>query len=363
MNGSPGRFSRHAVRLSSSLTGRRPVRAGGAIALAASLAALLVAPAAVAADRAVSAPMAFCTSQGPILASSISSPVKLSTCPIQGRQLLMNMGNGVLGVGIHVPPQGRGIANYTLTTHGEYELRAVNEHGTLTVMASYPPKAAPAPARRSDPACSENYFNFGGGAWQSSNAEPTELWYYNESTASRAGLSASATTADIRAGNYNLTTGQNNCGFLTNAFPVHGAFQGNTSLYANIDSNGDATSKFPDGQNTVSFGPFDAAQVAKGTDALTVTTWNTGSNAMIEADIYIGSNRGIVDTLPSNCSASLDLQTIMTHEWGHSYGLAHETSGPDEVMYPNKPYCQAGLRRHLGEGDYDGMSALYGYVP
>ena len=34
MNGSPGRFSRHAVRLTSPLTGWRPVRAGGTIALA-----------------------------------------------------------------------------------------------------------------------------------------------------------------------------------------------------------------------------------------------------------------------------------------------------------------------------------------
>ncbi len=363
MTGSPGRFSRHAARLASALTGWRPAKAGGATALALSLAALLVAPAALAADRAAGARLAFCGSTGPILASSITSPVKLSTCPIQRRQLLMSMGNGVLGAGIYVPPPGRGVANYTLTTHGEYELKAVNEHGTLTVTASYPPKVAPAPARRRDPACSENYFNFGGGFWQSSNAEPTELWFYNESTASRAGLSVSASLADIRAGNYNMTTGQNNCGFLTNAFPVHGGFEGNTSLFANIDSNGDRTAKFPDGQNTVSFGPYDAAQVAKGTLATTVTLWNGNSQAMIEADIYIGSNRGLVDTLPNPCNGKTDLQTVVTHEWGHSYGLAHEYSGPDEVMYPYTGTCQGGLRRHLGEGDYDGMSALYGYVP
>jgi hypothetical protein len=74
--------------------------------------------------------------------------------------------------------------------------------------------------------------------------------------------------------------------------------------------------------------------------------------------IYVGSNRGLVDTLPANCNGQSDLQTVMTHEWGHSYGLGHEMSGPDEVMYPSRPTCQAGLRRHLGEGDYDGMSAL-----
>jgi len=364
VKGSPGRFSRHAPEVTSPLTGWRPVRAGGAIALAVSLAALLVAPTALAADRAAGAPRAFCASTGPIIASSITSPVNISTCPIQGRQILMNMGSGVMGVGISVPPLNRGIANYALTTHGEYELKAVNEHGIVTVTASYPRKAvaAPASSRRRDPACSENYFNFGGGFWQSSNAEPTELWYYNESTASRAGLSVSASLADLRAGNYNMTTGQNNCGLQTNAFPVHGGFEGNTSRYANIDSNGDKTSKYPDGQNTLSFGPYDAAEVAKGVLANTVTLWNTNSDAMIEADIYIGSNRGLVDTFPSPCNQKFDLQTVITHEWGHSYGLAHEYSGPDEVMWPSIGQCQGGLRRHLGDGDYNGMSALYGYI-
>jgi hypothetical protein len=186
------------------------------------------------------------------------------------------------------------------------------------------------------------------------------LWYYNESTASRAGLTVSATENDIRADNNNMTTGQNNCGFATNVFPVHGSFQGNTSKFANINSSAQCTSNFPDGQNTVSFGPFDSS--AAGTEAVTCVTWNSGSLAMIEADIYVGSNVGMVDTLPSNCASAgdldLDLQTIVTHEWGHAYGLAHETSGPDEVMYPFKNYCQ--LRRHLGEGDYDGMASLYG---
>lgn len=143
-------------------------------------------------------------------------------------------------------------------------------------------------------------------------------------------------------------------------FPVHGGFEGNTSAYANINSSAQCTSKFPDGQNTVSWGPFDSS--AAGTEAVTCVTWNSGSLAMIEADIYLGSNVGMVDSLPSNCSSAgdsdLDLQTIVTHEWGHAYGLAHETSGPDEVMYPYKSYCQ--LRRHLGEGDYNGMSSLYG---
>jgi matrixin len=48
---------------------------------------------------------------------------------------------------------------------------------------------------------------------------------------------------------------------------------------------------------------------------------------------------------------------ISTHEWGHAFGLAHETSGADQVMYPYKNPCE--LRRHLGKGDYAGMNAMY----
>lgn len=335
----------------------RPHRAGAFLAAMLSLCVVMV-PAASAAGTASAVP-AYCSANGPVVVTSVTMSVRLSACSLQGRQILMPMANGRLGVGVYVPKPGMTVANFTLTRYGEYELKAGNMKGVLYVTTVSP--AAVVRARPdTDAACGENGFNTEGGFWQSSNAEPTELWYYNESTVSRAGLNLSATITDIRDGNYNMTTGQNNCGFQTGVFPVHGGFEGNTSLFANINSSGNCTSKFPDGQNTVSWGPFDSS--ASGTQAVTCTTWNSSSLAMIEADIYLGSNVGMVDSLPSNCSsaglADLDLQTIVTHEWGHSYGLAHETSGPDEVMYPNKSYCQ--LRRHLGEGDYDGMASIYG---
>ena len=81
---------------------------------------------------------------------------------------------------------------------------------------------------------------------------------------------------------------------------------------------------------------------------------------MTETDIRIGANRGIVDTLPTPCTSSYDLETIMTHEWGHAYGLAHETGGADEVMYPFQNLC--GQRRRSGGGDWSGMFGLYPFA-
>ena len=86
-------------------------------------------------------------------------------------------------------------------------------------------------------------------------------------------------------------------------------------------------------------------------------TCKTTDEPITEADIQINAAAGIVDTLPGSCTSQSDLQSVTTHEWGHVYGLAHETSNADEVMWPTVGPCR--LRRHLGKGDYNGMAQLY----
>jgi len=301
---------------------------------------------------------AICTTSGPISARSAPAKISLRSCPIQGRLLVLKLSNGKLGPGLHIPGPGQGTGGSELTTHGEYDLSAVNVRGWVTIRWSVPAKPAHAatPAA-TDPACSENAYNWEGPFWANTGT-PTDAWYYNESTASRAGLTVSATESDIRQANTNLTRGINNCGWSEGAFGVRGAFQGNTSKYANINSASACTSNFPDGQNTVSWGSFDSNH--SGALAYTCYNWHTDANGypvMTEADTYLGSNRNIVDTFPANCSNRYDLQSVMTHEWGHAYGMAHESSGGDEVMYPYESPCH--LRRHLGGGDYSGMAGLY----
>jgi hypothetical protein len=290
---------------------------------------------------------AFCAGTADINAGLVTTSIKLKDCAIQGRRVVLARHDGGAGPAVSVPPEGQGVGDAVLTTAGEYELAVTNTAGVVSVKTSAP-GGAPVMAPAVDAACGQSAYNLEGAHWTS-----TLRWYYNQSTVSRAGLGVSATLSDVRAGNYNLTTGQNNCGYATGAFNVAGSYQGNTSLFANIDSSAACTSRFPDGQNTVSWGPFNSS--AAGTLAVTCYHWN--GSTMTEADTYLGSNVGMVDTFPSSCSGKYDLQSISTHEWGHAFGLAHETSGPDEVMYPYKSACA--LRRHLGKGDYAGMNAMY----
>jgi hypothetical protein len=314
-------------------------------------------------------PLAFCSGASTIPASALARHVNISACHIRGRKVVMNFGRGRPDDGVYVQAPGKGQTLIVSATNGEYELTVnTDKHGNVVAKQSFSTgssgKTVKPKAASTDAACSENAWNAEGGIWFSPNSTPTLLWFYNESTASRAGLSGSTTLSDIRAGNSNMTGGINNCGFAENTFPVHGAYEGTTSLFANINSGAGCTSNFPDGQNTVSWGPFDSSAYNQSTHVgfVAFTCIEHGSSngmaTITEADIYLGSNVDMVDSFPSNCTFQEDLQTEATHEWGHAFGLAHETSEAAEVMYPNRAWCT--LRRHLGGGDWTAMASLYG---
>jgi hypothetical protein len=298
---------------------------------------------------------ALCHSAGPVPVTAIPANVDLATCPLQGRKLFLPLRNGKPVVGLYVPGPGDTETATMLTTKGSYMLSVTNSHGRLVIKTSRPGAPAPAikaAARRTDAACGESNYKFLGAKWTK-----TLVWYYNASTASRAGLTASLTTNDIRAGNYNMTMGINNCGFSQKGFRAYGQYAGTTSKYANIDSNGDCIpGHFPDGQNTVSWGDLNNNGIA-----FDCSIASNGS--MTESDIYLGSNQKIVDDLPPDCLtySNRDLQTVATHEWGHAFGLADlgDSNSKDLVMYNMQKPCS--LRRHLGKGDYDGMGGLYGW--
>jgi hypothetical protein len=296
---------------------------------------------------------ALCHSAGPVPVTAIPAKVDLATCPLQGRKLFLPLRNGRSVVGLYVPRPGYTETATMLTTKGSYMLSVTNSHGRLVIKTSRP--GAPSPAiPATDLACGQSNYGFLGARWFK-----TLVWYYNESTASRAGLSGSLSLSDIRAANTNMTMGINNCGFSEVGFRAYGQYAGTTSKFANIDSNGNCTSNFPDGQNTVSWGPLNNQGVAFDC----VIAQNGAAAGLTEADFYLGSNQAIVDNLPADCinNGNRDLQSVATHEWGHAFGLADLSGSNDTalVMYNQQLPCS--LRRHLGKGDYDGMSSLYGF--
>ncbi|MFL6074973.1 MAG: matrixin family metalloprotease [Mycobacteriales bacterium] len=295
---------------------------------------------------------AFCGGTGPIRAADLAAAVSLNGCELRGRLVVQSA--GAAHIGVRVPPPGRAEGAEAATTSGDRVLVVSNTGGHVSATTSFRPVPAPAPADvtpATDPACNELAAAYLGFVWVE-----TLNWFYNQSTVSRAGLDGPTTRDEIRQANRNITLGINNCGWSETGFGAFGAYQGTTDKFANINSAAECTSKFPDGQNTVSWGPFDSNEAD--TLALTCFEYDTGGNRFaIEADTYLGSNRRLVTSFSPFCSDSFDLQSVMTHEWGHSYGLDH-VNAPHLVMYDFQSACA--LRRHLGEGDYAGMAHLYG---
>lgn len=291
----------------------------------------------------------YCTGTGSIPATDLAAPVSLQNCPIQGRLVVRAVGSGRMGV--LVPASGHGITENMATKSGDYTLSVDNKNGQITTTTSFPPaqakraaSAAASPAA-TDPACNETEWNPEPWKWNK-----TLNWYFNVTTAtSRAGLNGAAATSALRAGNSNITTGANNCGLPTGQFSAHGAYQGTTAKFANIDSAGECLKN--DGQSTDSFGTIND------TEDLSFTCTERSNGIASETDTYFGSNVGLATSCPPKPTGKWDLETNATHEWGHSFGLAH-VSAVDEVMYDSQAECPS-LRRHLGLGDWNGMDAIY----
>ncbi|HSV64387.1 MAG TPA: matrixin family metalloprotease [Mycobacteriales bacterium] len=65
--------------------------------------------------------------------------------------------------------------------------------------------------------------------------------------------------------------------------------------------------------------------------------------------------------MPVRCSGAYDVQSVLTHEQGHTFGLSHVdlTTHSTQVMATAIGACDTS-KRLLGMGDYTGLARLYG---
>jgi MYXO-CTERM domain-containing protein len=132
----------------------------------------------------------------------------------------------------------------------------------------------------------------------------------------------------------------------------------------NATSNPTGYDPFGPNSNTVSFRPKweDDALHRPGTIAITVVTFDSLTGEIFDADIELNSRApanagGFVFAVgrtpePDEC----DLQTILTHEFGHFLGLAHSNI-TRAVMYPTAGLGE--IRSDLNSDDSAGICAIY----
>jgi hypothetical protein len=133
-------------------------------------------------------------------------------------------------------------------------------------------------------------------------------------------------------------------------------YSGPTGRHANVTSDEEC---FPaersDGISVVSFGDLPD-------DVVAVTCTYSDRGDIWQSDVLLNDDPGVFTLDPLDaCADSYDLQAVMTHERGHSFGLGHvpETTGADELtMSSFMGRCDASART-LGAGDVLGLRQIY----
>jgi hypothetical protein len=191
-------------------------------------------------------------------------------------------------------------------------------------------------------ACSDGAYTISGHKWL------TPLrWSFNAATTPAELTPAEAETA-LRGAASNIATGYNDCG-LKDTISAKQEYLGRAArAVTGCDSPGD-------GFNVVGFGDL-------GTGVLAVTCNRMVNKEIVESDFRINKvdHQWTVQAEAASCKGQFGLQAVMTHEFGHAFGLGHvtEPEHTELTMSTSIPACN-GNASTLGLGDVRGLRALY----
>lgn len=282
-------------------------------------------------------------------ATDLPEVVEPERCPVAGRTIVDGAVKSL------VPPPGEGVYAEVLTTSGAQELDVARRaDGTVELdhvgddsADGYEAetRATNGPGECFDRAYKDN-------SWRISSGMH---YRFNISTTPPELRRAQAVSAVRRAGD-NVVDTRNECR-LGDKVPAGLVYDGNTSEVADIQ---DGSCLKSDGESVVSFGDLPKAL------ALTCTYFKlnpSGYNEVGSSDVKINRADFRWRTEPGarSCERAWDLQSVLTHERGHTFGLGHvqEESHGRLTMSPviNGP-CQKS-ERTLGKGDVMGLERKY----
>jgi hypothetical protein len=286
-----------------------------------------------------------------IPAPDLPETVELESCPI-GERVITDHGAGTV-----LPDPGEGVYTEVLTTTGAQELEVThyrdgtvefehvgndsNDEAAIDPASSRELAARGSPGECADPAFNRLGYRVG---------DEGLRYSYNRSTTPR-NLRPAETIKAIRRGGANVATTRNTCR-LGDRVPVGFAYAGKTSRHASFDSGACRTS---DGVSVVSFGSLQRAL------AVTCTYWSSGFVNSSDVKIDKSGTRWTTNPNSRNCRNAFDLEGVMTHERGHTFGLGHvaENYHRNLTMSPIiNGTCQSS-ERTLGRGDVLGLEDIY----
>ena len=160
----------------------------------------------------------------------------------------------------------------------------------------------------------------------------------------------------IRKGGRNIYNTRNSCGFRDRV-PARLIYTGNTRSSANINSN--ATCSRQNGKSVIGFGTLPRNYTSF---YCMVTGARPGPDRPIANDVRLNKASKTWTTNPKGrCGGRWDVESTVTHERGHTFGLAHVSErrhGKLTMSPDSEGACQAS-ERTLGRGDVLGLARKY----
>jgi len=337
----------HALDLGENVMTAPRIRAAAALVTAGVMAVSLGTAQAATPTTQVSTPDV-CSSRGPIPAADLAAGVSSDRCSLVGR--LVVAGNAA----VVVPPDGHGVgADGAVGAGGTGapSLEVQNMGGVVAASveggdAVGAVGAAGVAEATEAAACSARSYNLENHRWGQ-----TLTWRYHISSTPRR-FGAWKALSQIKAGMTNMRTGHNNCG-LKGQPKAASKYLGTSKAGPNIRvRDGKVTCGSFNQNNVVGWGSLPGGLLGW------TCYWWGSSGRMIATDMRISPSTKVVLGFPSSCTQKFDLQSIATHEWGHSWGLGHVQNSNLTMHHFLKP-CSPAFRT-LGLGDFRGMRTMYG---
>jgi hypothetical protein len=290
-----------------------------------------------------------------ISAPALPETVELGRCPVEGRVIADN------GVGTFLPPPGQSVYVESFTTEGSQELEVTRRRdGTVELghvgdeveEAQGEPEIAPAASGPGE--CSDRAFDN-----LDRRVEFPLRWSFNPNTTPDE-LSSKGALGAIRRGTANIADTHSGCS-RGDRVPEDMVYEGRTNARAQVGTGGHCSGN--DLKTVVSFGNLPQGSLAV---ACIITAVDEPYNRLKWSDIMINKADHSWTTNPgTRCRGKYDLESTVTHERGHTYGLGHvsESSHGNLTMSErSNGACQAS-ERSLGRGDVLGLIRKYRNYP
>jgi hypothetical protein len=284
-----------------------------------------------------------CPATGTIRVSTLPA-LSAAGCALAGRTVTDGR------VSVVVPPAGMSVAGDGIGVRGEVHGLTVTNTGTSVRAGSTTADRSAGratTARAGSPAaCQDRTFNLEHHHWKSA------LRYRADLGRMPARFHAKTVVSQIRIANGNMRKGRNTCGKPRLRTPAS-HYLGRTRVKPHINTDGPSCGAY-DTKNVVGFGNLPGGLLGW------TCYWYVGPR-MAAADMMLDNGSNMATTIPQDCSATYDFEGIVTHEWGHVYGMAHTGSGHRNLTMQHVLAACSTYARTLGLGDWLGMNKMYGH--